>query len=187
MKKLLLLVAVVLAFSFTALAQDTSTSSSGSQTGTDQTTTTTTTKTKKSKKSGGDTGAAASSDTSASGGTKGAKAAKGSQLTGCLAKNAEGNGFMLTNGRYKKGVEVKSSEDLSAHVGHEVQLTGTMEKPTSGEKGGAGAKGETMRTFNATAVKHISDTCTAGGGKMASSKGGKKGAKAGAGTETTPK
>ncbi len=148
MKKLLLLLAVAVALSLPGLAQ-----ASGGQTESSKTSTTTTKKTKTAK--------------------EGTGAAKESQLTGCLAKDAAGTGFMLTNGRYKKGVEVKSSEDLSAHVGHEVKLMGTWEKPTAGSEGGAGAKGETMRTFNATSLKHIADTCSmAAGGK----KGGKKGA-----------
>lgn len=98
---------------------------------------------------------------------------KESQLTGCLAKDAAGTGYMLTNGRYKKGVEVKSSEDLSAHVGHEVKLMGTWEKPAAGDAG-AGAKGETMRTFNATSMKHISDTCKAAAAGKENKKGAEK-------------
>ncbi len=150
MRKLLLLLAVAVALSLPGFAQ-----AGGGQTSTESTSATKT-KTKK-------------SETAAS------TAAKESQLTGCLAKSAEGNGFMLTNGRYKKGVEVKSSEDISAHVGHEVKLMGTWEKPTAGEKGGAGTKGETMRTFNASKVDHISDTCKASGAAK-----GKKGEKAAA-------
>ncbi len=168
MKKLLLLVAVTLAFSLTALAQGTGTSGSQS-TGTSGTqgteSSTTTTKAKKSKKSAGEAG------------EMGATSGKEHQVTGCLAKNAEGSGFILTNGRYKKGVEVKSSEDMSAHVGHEVKLTGTWEKPTAGGEGGAGAKGKEMRVFNATNLQHISDTCTAGaakGGKMKKEKSSTK-------------
>jgi hypothetical protein len=144
-KLLLLLLAVAVAFSLTGFAQ----AASSGQT-TQETTKTTTKKTT----------------------TKAAGETKESQLTGCLAKNAEGNGYVLTNGHYKKGVDVKSSEDISAHVGHEVRLMGTWEKPTAGEKGGAGEKGEEMRTFNATSLKHISDTC-----KAASAAGGKKGGK----------
>jgi uncharacterized protein (DUF305 family) len=143
MRKLVLLLAAVVALSLTGLAQ---TSSQGT-TGTETQTTTTTKTTKHAKHEAG---------------TK-----KESQLTGCLAKNPSGTGFMLTNGRYKKGVVIQSSEDLSAHVGHEVRLMGTWEK-ASGEAGGAGAKGETMRTFNATSLHHISDTC-----KMAGEKGKK--------------
>lgn len=139
MRKLLLLLAVALAFSLPGFAQ-----AAGGQSDTSATTSSTTKKSK----------------------TKATAGAKESQLTGCLAKNAAGSGFMLTNGRYKKGVEVKSSEDLTAHVGHQVQLMGTWEKPA------AGAESATMRTFSATSMKHISDTCPAAAGK----KGGKKAA-----------
>jgi opacity protein-like surface antigen len=138
MKRLLLLVAVVLAFSFAAVAQDTGTA--GSQTGTS------TTKTKKSAKGGG--------------GQAGAQ--KEHQLTGCIAKDPSG-GFTLTNAKHKKGVEVKSDQDLSSHVGHEVKLMGTWEKPTSGGAGGAGTEGKQMRTFTATKVDQVADTCTAAG------------------------
>jgi hypothetical protein len=130
MRKLLLLLAVLVCFSLTGLAQ----AAGAGQTGT-ETTTKTTTQKKTTKTATG--------------------AAKESQLTGCLAKNAEGTGYMLTNGKYKKGVEVKSSEDLAAHVGHEVKLMGTWEKPAANEKGA-------MHIFNATSIKHISDTCKAG-------------------------
>ena len=156
MKKLLLLVAVVLAFSFTALAQATSsTGSTGTQAGSEQTTTP---KTKKSKKAGGEMGAAGET-----------KAAKTSQVTGCLAKS--GDNYTISNAKVKDAA-VTSSEDLSAHVGHKVKLSGTWTEP--------------HKAFTATKVTHVSDTC-AGGGKM-SAKHGKKGAKAGAeGTEATPK
>lgn len=161
MRKLVLLLAAVVALSLTGFAQ---TANQGT-TGTETQTTTTTKTTKHAKHAKGEEGGAMASE----------KSAKESQLTGCLAKDASGSGFMLTNGRYKKGVAVKSSEDLSAHVGHEVKLMGTWEKPTAGEAGGAGAKGETMRTFDATKLDHISDTCKAAGAAK-----GKKGEKAAA-------
>lgn len=149
MRKFLLLLAAAVALSLTGFAQTSGTS----QSDTSKTKTTTTTK------STGGTGQAAT---------------KESQLTGCLAKSADGKGYTLTNGHYTKGVEVKSSEDISAHVGHEVKLMGAWEKPAAGAEGGA-TKSGTMKTFNATSLKHISDTCTAaaaGGGKK--SGGGKK-------------
>jgi hypothetical protein len=158
MRKLLLLLAVAVALSLTGFAQ----SSGTSQSDTSKTKTTTT---KKAKSTGGE----------------GQAATKESQLTGCLAKSADGKGYMLTNGRYTKGVEVKSSQDLSAHVGHEVKLMGTWEKPVAGAEGGAAAKDKTMRTFNAASMKHISDTCTAAAAGV-----GKKGGKKGAATEKPP-
>ena len=126
MRRFALLFAGVLAFSLCVMAQGTS--ASGTQTQS---------KTTKSK----------SEKTAAAG------EAKTSQLTGCLAKDASGNGYTLTNGRYKKGVAVTSSQDISAHVGHEVRLMGTWEKPGT--------------AFTATDLKHIADTCTPAGGKKA--------------------
>jgi hypothetical protein len=150
MRKFVILLAAVVVLSLTGLAQTSSQGTTGTET---QTTTTKTTKhAKHAKGEAGESGAMA-----------GEKSAKESQLTGCLAKDASGSGYMLTNGHYKKGVEVKSAEDLSAHVGHEVRLMGTWEKETAGEAGGAGAKGKTMREFNATKVEHISDTCKMAG------------------------
>jgi hypothetical protein len=188
MKKLAILLTLAVAFSLSAFAQTgTSGTSSTSGTGTEtQTTTTKTTKKTKATKGGaGDTSGAASSSSSAS--DKGAnssasdKGAKQSQLTGCLAKDATGNGFMLTNGRYKQGIAVTSSEDMSAHVGHEVKLMGTWEKPTTDAAGGAGTKGHEMRSFTATKLNHIADTC-----KASAAAAGKKGKKGAAAAEKAP-
>ncbi len=141
MKKLLLLLAVVVAFSFTAVAQD--------QTSTTQTTTQTTTKTKKSKKGE-------------------AKAAKETTVEGCLAAGTEPNTWTLTKG--KKSYEV-TGIDLSQHVGHEVKVTGTMEK----EKPAAGEK-KAGKELKATNVEHVADTCTtASAAKAPKAKKSKKG------------
>lgn len=92
-------------------------------------------------------------------------AKKGTTLTGCLSgPNAEGN-YELQHGAKK--VEVSSSEDLKAHVGHTVKLHGSyvkaaaMEKKEAGEKGEAKA-GKAERHFNATSIDHVSDTCKGG-------------------------
>jgi hypothetical protein len=154
MKKFVVLLAAVVVLSLTGLAQTSSQGTMGTETQTTETTKTT----KHAKHAKGEMGESAATE-------KSEKSAKESQLTGCLAKDSSGNGFMLTNGKYKKGVEVKSSEDLSAHVGHEVKLMGTWEKSTAGEAGGAGSKGETMRTFNASKLNHLSDTCKMAGAK----------------------
>ncbi len=143
MRKLLLLLAIAVAVSLTGYAQSSGTTQSDTTTG--------------------------KTTTKASDQKLGQPAApKPSHLTGCLAKNAEGNGYVLTNGKYTKGVAVKTPEDISAHVGHEVKLTGNWEK--SDEK--LGTEKATMRTFDATSLKHIADTCNA-----ASTSGGKKGEK----------
>jgi len=103
MKKLLMLLAVVLAFTFTSVAQ---TSSAGSTGQADQTTTGKT----KSKKAATDSGTS----------EKAGKAKKDSTLTGCLSADAS----TLSNGRYKKGVKVGPPDKVKEHAGHQVQLTG---------------------------------------------------------------
>lgn len=133
MKKLALLMAAVLAFTLSALAQGTT----SQETGTSTSTQTTTTKKAHGKKAG---------------------AAKKNSLTGCLEKSD--GGYKLTNAHYKNGIDVTTSEDWSAHVGHKVKLTGTLNKTA------------TPPTFEATNLKHISDTCPAG---KAGAKTGKKG------------
>ena len=53
------------------------------------------------------------------------------EVTGCVARAASGNGFMLTNVADKGGAMhsymlVSDDADLSKHVGHRVQLTGKV-------------------------------------------------------------
>ena len=80
------------------------------------------------------------------------------QISGCLAKNASGQGFMLTNVKYRDGVPVASDKDLASQVGHTVILTGVWKKmAASGD-----AKGEKVKTFNASRVDKISDDCKVG-------------------------
>ncbi|MGZ4816716.1 MAG: hypothetical protein ACXVZV_14975 [Terriglobales bacterium] len=144
MKRVLLVIAIAMAFAWTSMAQD-QTGTSSSQT----TTTTTTTKKSHKKAASSDTGA---SDTASSSKSSGKKRT----VTGCVSKDKDANGnYTLSNGRYKNGVDVTGSDDLSAHAGHKVQLTGTWTTPG--------------KTFEETKVKHISETCTVGGASSASS------------------
>ena len=152
MKKLVMLLALAVAFSLSGLAQ---TSSSGSSSaGTSSTDTGKTTK--KSAKKASDS-------------------AKGSTVTGCL--KSDGTPVTLTNGKYKSGVQVDTSgdttDDWAKHNGHKVQLTGAWE--------GTGAD----KKFKATSMKHISETCTAGGEKS-SAAGEKKGKKSASDTAKSP-
>jgi hypothetical protein len=102
---------------------------------------------------------------------------KSMTMTGCLAKGADADGFMLNNAMAagtakdmakdkpgamaeKKSYHVMASGDvkLAPHVGHQVELTGhvdMMPKGTSGE----GGKAE-MPHFTVTGMKHVSPTCT---------------------------
>jgi hypothetical protein len=128
MKKLLLLLAVVLAFTFTSVAQ------AGYSSGTDQSSQTTTSKSK-------------------------AKATKEATVTGCVSKEPGANGmYALTNGKYKKGVEIGPTDKVKEHAGHKVQLTGQWS--------GTGAK----KMFEVASIKHLSATCTVGGAKASAMK-----------------
>ncbi len=117
------------------------------------------------------TKSSSSKSSSASGG--------GATMTGCLSgPNAE-NAYMLTNARYKKGVEVgmSGSDELSKHVGHKVKLTGSwaksgeeigenekMEKSENEGKGEKKEKGEAAeKHFKVTKIDHMADSCTMGG------------------------
>lgn len=93
------------------------------------------------------------------------------QVTGCLSTSAEG-GYTLTNGRYKKGLEVGGSDALKDHVGHEVTLMGTWAKGSEiGENEKAESKTEKTeeavgmhKHFKVTDIKMISEKCSAGAG-----------------------
>jgi len=156
MKKVLLLLAVALAFTFTAMAQTETGQANGSSSQT-----TTTTKTKKSKKG------SAATETGA---------AKESTLTGCISAQPDANGmYTLSNGRHKKGVEVGPTDQVQAHAGHEVKLTGHWTKTAAGETATAAKKEKGKSHFEVTNVTHISATCTQapGGGTTSEKPAGK--------------
>jgi hypothetical protein len=79
-------------------------------------------------------------------------AAKTATIQGCL--NRSGNDYTLTD---KAGKTYKLSGDtsqLSAHVGHEVQIMGSKDAHSA-----MGAQG-TEAQLNVTGMKHISETCS---------------------------
>jgi hypothetical protein len=146
MRKSVLCLAVTLLFSLGMLAQGTSTSSSSS----DQSSTQTTTKSKKAANREG-------------------KVKTEHQVTGCLSgPDAEG-AYKLTNGHYKKGLEVGGNDELKNHVGHEVTLVGTWAKGSDiGENEKAESKTEKTeeavgmhKHFQVSEIKMKSETCTA--------------------------
>jgi hypothetical protein len=91
------------------------------------------------------------------------------QVTGCLSgPDAEG-AYKLTNGHYKKGLEVGGNDELKNHVGHEVTLVGTWAKGSDiGENEKAESKTEKAeeavgmhKHFQVSEIKMKSETCTA--------------------------
>jgi hypothetical protein len=117
-----------------------------------------------------DTGASQSATHS----SKKSMSSSGSRTTtGCIEKS--GDSYMLKNGRYKNGVKVTGSDDLSAHVGHTVKLTGSWTTPG--------------QEFSETKVDMVSDTCKMGGNSMSATgtkSGKKKGASSSSAGSTPP-
>lgn len=120
--------------------------------------------------------AAAQTATESAKGAKKAKAAttataeapKSHTMTGCIGGSA--GKYTITNGRYKNGVAVAGKDDLAAHVGHTVKLTGTWS--------------EDKKTFNETKVDLVKDSCAAA--PAAAPKGEAKAAPKGEKKGTTP-
>lgn len=175
MKKLILLLAAWLAFSLTGLAQsstDTGAAAQGSTgaSSSDQGATTTKSKKKSSKEAG----------------TEGASA-KEHSVTGCLSGPDADGAYVLTNGRYKKGLEVGGNDELKSHVGHEVKLTGTWAKESdiSGNASATGSeakgKSEYAKHMKVDKIQHVAETCTS----AKAGKGSKKG-KGSSSTSTPP-
>jgi hypothetical protein len=89
-------------------------------------------------------------------------------VTGCLS--GSNGSYTLTD---KHGTSYQLTGDtakLSEHVGHEVRISGTPSSsgssatsPTAGGTAGGTASGQTLEVAS---VKHISKTCSAGGGGM---------------------
>ena len=163
MKRIFLLLGILVAFTFVAVAQD------ASPTGGAQSTPSST----KSKSSKSDMGGMAMDHQGSS-----KSSSKGSTLTGCLSSSANAEGmYTLSNAKMKKGVEVGPADKVKEHAGHQVSLTGKWATGAeAGEKEGAEKasakeeKGE--RHFEVDSVKHISETCSEapGGGTTGSKK-----------------
>ncbi len=108
----------------------------------------------------------------------GTKAKKESTLTGCISAQPDANGnYTLSNGRYKKGVEITPTDKVKDHAGHQVRLTGEWAKAET--PGGGTAM--SMKSFEVASVKHISDTCkeAPGGGTTGMTHKGMKKSKKG--------
>ena len=77
-------------------------------------------------------------------------------MAGCLQKTPDGKNFMLTENN-KKTVEFgKSAVDLTPHVGHRIEITGTTGREREAKEGGQ-QNGHYMQV---TAVKVIAAACS---------------------------
>jgi hypothetical protein len=77
-------------------------------------------------------------------------------MTGCLHKDGDNIWFKSKSGNY----HVMSNDDLSAHDGHEVKISGKTSMGPLGDK-------KNVKHLEASNVEMVSETCTMG--KMAKS------------------
>jgi hypothetical protein len=81
-------------------------------------------------------------------------------VQGCLG-GSDGN-YTLTDGQGTTYQLTGDTSKLSAHVGHEVKVTGTAGSASAAASGGAGDAGA-QQTLRVASMKHISKTCDKGG------------------------
>lgn len=99
------------------------------------------------------------------------------KIKGCV--QSQGGQYTLET---KKGKTVAlTGQDVSAHVGHEVEVKGTWDKGMSATS--SGSTGVSSKTLNVTEVKMISDTCS---GKGMSHSGSMDHSSTGTGNSSTP-
>ena len=76
-------------------------------------------------------------------------------MTGCLQKTPDGKSFMLTRDNRKTVEFSRSSVDLTPHVGHQIQITGTTDTEREAKEGGQ----QNGHYMHVTAVNVIAATC----------------------------
>jgi hypothetical protein len=80
-------------------------------------------------------------DQTATASTTNKKADKEAKLTGCVEK--QGSNYALVDKKHPNGVQLLTSEDLSAHVGHKVQVKGTWEAASMSSASSTSPSGST--------------------------------------------
>src|SRR3954469_10853725 len=67
---------------------------------------------------------------------------KKANIEGCISQS--GSRYMLMSKKYPEGIELQSSQDLSAHVGHQVKIKGTWSDNTSSSSSSNMGSGSSM-------------------------------------------
>ncbi len=93
-------------------------------------------------------------------GAEGQQAPKEHSMTGCLKNGTAPNSYMITDvqGKGPKTIGIVSSTaDLSPHVGHKIEITGTAVSAMKAGKDKDVPKAD--HYMKVTAIKMISETC----------------------------
>ncbi len=129
-------------------------------------------------------GAAVAQDANAKHNDKKMKGDHEATIKGCLSGPNNEGVYELKGAGKKRAVEVGGNDELKSHVGHEVALTGMWEKSgkaigeTESKTADTMEKATGEKHFKVMSIKHVADTCTAGGHKMSGMEHGKKGSAA---------
>ncbi len=104
-----------------------------------------------------------SASASAASGQAAQSAAGQMMVEGCLG-GSDGN-YTLSDSNGTVYQLTGDTAKLSAHVGHEVKVTGTSDSGTAGASAGAasGSGAASGHSIQVTSVKHISKSCKMGG------------------------
>jgi uncharacterized protein DUF5818 len=113
--------------------------------------------------------------------TKGEKTHK---VKGCI--RSQGGSYVLEDA-HGRTFALNSTEDLSAHVGHEVVIHGTESGASAGSSAASTGSAGAEKTITVSKVDHVSDTCKLGGGKhsKSSSNSGMGSSNSGMGSSST--
>ncbi len=79
------------------------------------------------------------------------------KVTGCLTKGTQPDEFRITENGMTYDLYPTGKVDLSAHVGHKVEVTGTA--PNADQATSTSANRTTGERIDVKSVKHISKTC----------------------------
>ena len=92
---------------------------------------------------------------------------KKAKMTGCVQK--EGSGYALVDKKHPNGVQLLTSEDLSAHVGHKVEVKGMWEAGSMSSS--SSSMNSSGSSASGTTSQDTSNPATAGTGTGASASG----------------
>jgi hypothetical protein len=110
--------------------------------------------------------------TSSTSDTSDKHAGKTAKMTGCV--QSQGSGYALVDKKHPNGVTLLSSQDLSAHVGHKVEVKGTWESASAAANTGAssastGATGTESASAGTSGTAGQTGTSGAGTGSSSAS------------------
>jgi len=102
----------------------------------------------------------ASAQTEPSAGQSTPTSDKTTSITGCISES--GGKYLITDKGHPSGVQLMSSDDLKAHVGHKVRVSGTLDASAGSSQAAGAQTGDTSSAvLKVSNMKMISEHCEA--------------------------